>query len=136
MLTRAKTCSSNNDESLQQIVLCKYLPNYLLITIQNPSLSSLSNAVDRRVNYVSRGKTGIRADFLNTFSQCFSGRETASIYRPLFFSIQKNCRFPFSMNAFPSGSILADFFLNIKSYPHIPQISSDYTKKSRYIFKV
>jgi len=28
----------------------------------------------------SRGKTGIRADFLNTFSQCFSGRETASIY--------------------------------------------------------
>ena len=28
------------------------------------------------------------------------------------------------------------FFLNIKSYPHIPQISSDYTKKSRYIFKV
>ena len=28
----------------------------------------------------SRGKRGIRADFLNTFSQCFSGRETASIY--------------------------------------------------------
>jgi len=30
--------------------------------------------------HVSRGKTGIRADFLNIFSQCFSGRETASIY--------------------------------------------------------
>ena len=28
----------------------------------------------------SRGKRDIRADFLNIFSQCFSGRETASIY--------------------------------------------------------